>query len=104
MSGQMRHRMTIYAEVSDRGADDPSYQVVRANVPCNIVQVSGGEMYRGRQIEATETYAIETRRFVSWQPTMRIKDQNTGRLLDVRRVLDVDGRRSMVLITATEST
>jgi len=59
MSGQMRHRMSVYQEASAVGSDDPSYTLLHKNLPCNIVPVSGGEVYRGRQIEAGETHAIE---------------------------------------------
>lgn len=98
----MRHRMSVYTETSATGADDPSYTVHKSNLPCNIVPVSGGEVYRGRQIEATETHVIETRRYVSWSPRMRIYDQTNARWLDIQRALDVEGRRTMVLLTASE--
>jgi hypothetical protein len=94
--------MSVYQEASAVGSDDPSYTLLHKNLPCNIVPVSGGEVYRGRQIEAGETHAIETRRYVNWLPTMRIYDQNREVYLNVQRSFEVDGRRNMIVVTASE--
>lgn len=77
MTSRLRYRVDIYSETSADGAEVPSYTKSYSKVPCDIVQVSGGETYRGRQIEATATHLISFRQLESIVPTMKFIDTNS---------------------------
>lgn len=54
-----RDRVTIYRDAAAGGSSQPSYtQLVAENVPAEVLQVSGGEMVRGRQVEAHTTFVL----------------------------------------------
>ena len=77
MTTRLRYRIDIYSETSADGAEAPSYTLWMRNMPCDIVQVSGGETYRGRQIEATATHVISFRYKEGIKPMMKFVDLNS---------------------------
>jgi len=97
-----RHNVTIQYNNATAGSDDPSYATFVANVPCKITPVSGGEQYRGRQIEATVTHLIEMRFLSGLSPTMRLYQAIGTKYYNIQRIFEVDGKRHDVDIMATE--
>lgn len=97
-----RHTVHWQYDSSAAGTDDPSYTTYLRNWPCRITPVSGGETYRGRQIEATATHLIEGRWFEGYSPTMRLYDEVNSRYLNIQRIFDRDGTRQNIEVHATE--
>lgn len=96
----MRHRVDIYSESSDDGDAQPEYTIFKKNVPCNVVPVSGGEVYRGRQIEADINYAVDMRWLASLSPMMKLV--YGSKTLFVERIMESDGRQRYVTMFCTE--
>jgi len=97
-----RHRMTIQVDNASDGTPDPDYVDYLAAVPCEIVPVGGGESYRGRQLEATTRYAIETRNYPGILPNMIGINDVTGAEYFFTKVIEKHGRLHTILIEATE--
>jgi hypothetical protein len=54
-----RERVTIHRDAAAGGASQPSYtQLLGASVPAEILQVAGGEVVRGRQVESHTRYVV----------------------------------------------
>jgi len=54
-----RDRVTIHVDAASGGSSNPSYtHLLAASVPAEVLQVSGGEQVRGKQVEATTTYVV----------------------------------------------
>lgn len=100
---RLRHRVSIYRESSDDGSETPTYALFMRAVPCNIVQVTGGETYRGRQIEATATHVVEMRKIDGLLPTMRLTESLDSRNLFIERITPRNGRDHMLDIQCRES-
>lgn len=98
----MRHRVHWQSENSADGADDRSYTAFLRNWPCEIVPVSGGEVFRGKQIEATVNHVITGRRVQGALPTMRLYDELNTRYFDIHRIFEVGGVRHDIEVHATE--
>jgi head-tail adaptor len=101
-AGQYRDRIHIYAETSADGSDDPAFATTLwRDLPCSITAVSGGETYRGRQLEATVTHVIEMRYYGGILPSMRAYQPLTGTWYELSRALAMDNS-TQLLIQATE--
>jgi head-tail adaptor len=99
--GQYRDRIHIYNETSADGSDDPAFTTTRwRNLPCSITAVTGGETYRGRQIEATVTHVIEMRYYAGILPNMRAYQPLTTTYYEIRNCLSMDNNaRIMMQVT-----
>ena len=101
-AGQYRERIHVYSETSAAGSDDPAFgSTLWRDLPCAINAVSGGETYRGRQLEATVTHVMEMRYYAGILPNMRIYHPVSGVWYEVSRVMSMDNN-SQLLIQLTE--
>lgn len=99
----MRHVLTWQYDNSDDGADVPTYTTYLKNWPCEIVQVSGGETFRGKQIESQVTAVIEGRWVNGATSAMRLYDEVRERYFHIQRIFELEGRRHNIQVHATES-
>ena len=54
-----RDLVTIRRDISPGGSGQPEYnEIVATNLPCEILQVAGGEVVRGRQVEARTSFVV----------------------------------------------
>lgn len=54
-----RDIVTIYADAAPGGAANPQYtQLLGRDIPAEILQVSGGEIVRGKQVEADTGFVV----------------------------------------------
>jgi len=54
-----RDRVAIHADAAAGGSSQPAYtNQLAASLPAEVLQVSGGEMVRGRQVEAITTFVV----------------------------------------------
>jgi head-tail adaptor len=100
-TGQMRHKITIQSfteTIGDDGHVSKSWSTLMANVPCSYEQVSGGEIRRGRQIEATATALFTLRYVPSVNPKCRISFG--GNTYGIVRVNAIDGQTRYLEIQA----
>lgn len=99
-AGNYRDRIHVYRETSAAGADDPAFSsTLWRDLPCSITAVSGGETYRGRQLEATVTHVIEMRYYEGILPSMRAYQPLTATYYEVSRVLAMDNNTQLLLQT-----
>jgi len=99
-AGNYRDRIDVYRETSSAGADDPAFgSTLWRDLPCAINAVSGGETYRGRQLEATVTHVMEMRYYEGILPNMRAYQPLTGTYYEVSRVLAMDNNTQLLLQT-----
>lgn len=95
--------MTIKSDSKPDTVEDPDYDVTfLAAIPCNIIPKTGGEKYRGHQLEATTTAVIECRWFDGLLPTMIAVNDHTGEIFNIRATIDVNGEQREWLIQATK--
>lgn len=99
---RMRYRVTIKRENSADGADTPTYDNYMQAVPCDIQPVSGGESYRGKQIEATATHLISMRYVAGMLPTMKLIDDHSDVEYFIERIQKRDGRNHILDIQCRE--
>lgn len=99
---RLRRRVDIYRESSDDGAEVPTYTRWMADVPVDIVQVTGGETYRGRQVESTTTHMISVRYLSGLLPTMRLTDTVASVNYHIERIGKRDGRDHMIDLQCRE--
>jgi hypothetical protein len=64
-----RDRVTVRRESTPGGASNPIYsQLIAELVPAEVLQVSGGEVIRGKQVEGNTTFVIS----VGWLPEIKL--------------------------------
>ena len=67
-----RDAVTIRRDNAAGGASNPVYdRLLAANVMAEIIQVSGGEMVRGRQVEANTQFVVTVDYVADLLPTAR---------------------------------
>lgn len=98
----LRHRVNLQSDGSTDDTIDPSYSNTWKNVPCNIVTVTGGERYRGRQLQAETTNVIEMRYLDNILPNMIAVDSVDSTNYTITRVLDKDKRQRFLFLEAVE--
>lgn len=58
-----RDRVAIYANAAAAGVSQPAYTLVlESSVPAEVLQVSGGEVIRGKTVESVCTHVVSMRR------------------------------------------
>lgn len=75
MSGRLaRSKVSIKQDSSLAGDEAPDYtgDELALSLPADIQCVSGQENYRGRQLEATVDYVVETRYRSDAKPSMQV--------------------------------
>ena len=97
-----RHRVNVRYDSAANGEVDPDYQTLLFDLPCDIVQVGGGEKFRGKQLQAETNTVIETRYFDGVLPNMIAVNVVSGVEYLISRILDRDGRKRFVIIEAIE--
>ena len=97
-----RHRVKILRDSSQDGEPDPNYVQYMSGVPCNIVQITGGEIYRGKQLQAETTTVIEFRNLQGLSTQMIFENLITGQQYLIRRILEHHGRNRVLIAEATE--
>lgn len=102
--GQLREYIQILNEASNAGDELPRYSSgdkFAADVHAEIVDVGGGEMFRGRQIEAEVDCVVTIRYRSGVQHNMQITT-SASRTLNIRRIVDPDGRRRFLELHCSE--
>lgn len=94
-----RHRIKLIADSSADGDVDPDYTGTPflKNVPCFIVPVRGLEQYRGRQLEGTVDYVIETRFYANVLPNMVAVNEFDSTQYLIRAIINDPLQREMML-------
>lgn len=102
--GQFRERVQIQQDSSAAGSPTPDYSGTPkyASVPCKITSLSGSESWRGRQLEAHRSHAIEMHYIEGVKPTMRARVMTgvyRGAYLNIdnTRVIERDGGKVRLL-------
>jgi head-tail adaptor len=72
------------------GGEVKSWSAYCATWPCELVGVSGGEIFRGRQVHASAEYVALGHHVEGVTPRMRMT--LLGRTFDILRALNVDTR------------
>lgn len=103
--GKLYHAVTIQAPTNTRDADGqpiPSWAAITdgTDVPAEVLQVSGGERIRGRQMEAEATVLVTIRYRASVTPQCRIV--HGSRELYIVRIDENRGRREWLEIQCGE--
>lgn len=99
--GRLRQRISIEsATTPTTGETTPSFTTYAANVPAEVIETSGGEYIRGRQVEAGIVAMVTIRYRSGLDPTMRIKYGT--RYLNIGSIIDPTGYRSELLIMCRE--
>ncbi len=96
-----RHRIKILRDSSQDGEPDPSYVQFMTGIPCSIIPITGGEVYRGKQIESTTTTVVEFRNLQGLATTMIFENLLTGEQYLVRRILQHQGRDRVLIAETT---
>lgn len=92
-AGALRHRVLLEApshQVGEGGVAIVAWQPV-ATLWAEIVPLSGREVFQADGLAATANYEVRTRYRADITPEMRLVWEQ--RILDVRAVRDVEGRR-----------
>lgn len=97
-----RHRVKILRDNSPDGDPDPSYVQFFTGIPCNIVAITGGEVYRGKQLQAETTNVIEFRNLQGLSTQMIFENLVTGKQYLIIRILEHHGRDRVMIAEATE--
>ena len=97
-----RQNINFLEDVSPDGTIDPEYQPYALGIPAAIVPKSGGEVYRGVQLQAQTNNVIEMRWIDGLLPNMTIQNVATNQTYLITRMIDVNGRQREWLIEATE--
>ena len=99
----MRHRVKFVADSSPDGVVDPDYTgtALLSGVPWLIVPARGMEKYRGRQLEATTDYVIETRHYPNVLPNMVAVNELDSTQYLIKSIVP-DPMLRMMVIEATE--
>jgi len=97
-----KHRIDIKSDTSADGEVDPSYTTLLEDLPCTVVPVNGGEVYRGKQLQAETTIVIETRFYSGILPNMIAVNDLSGSEYLIRKVLKANGRERFLMIEARE--
>jgi len=97
-----RHRVKILRDDSADGEVNPNYVQYMTGIPCNIVQITGGEIYRGKQIQAETTTVIEFRNLQGLSTEMVFENLVSNQQYLIRRILEHHGRDRVLIAEATE--
>ena len=97
-----RHRVKILRDDTLDGEPDPNYVQFLTGIPCNIVQITGGEIYRGKQLQAETTTVIEFRNLQGLSTEMIFENLISGQQYLIRRILEHKGRNRVLIAEATE--
>lgn len=101
MSECYRDRCTIRRRVEATNDPQPNYSgdaaIVLRSVPCTVINVSGGETRRGRQIEATIQWLIEmpSQRSNAVRAAMVVEvtaGKYAGTVLEIEKVVELTPR------------
>jgi hypothetical protein len=84
------------------GEVNPNYVQYMTGIPCNIVQITGGEIYRGKQIQAETTTVIEFRNLQGLSTEMVFENLVSNQQYLIRRILEHHGRDRVLIAEATE--
>lgn len=97
---RLRHRVTIEsATTASTGEPNPSYSAL-ATVAAEVIETTGGEWIRGRQVEAGVNALVTIRWRDDVTPRMRVKYGT--RYLNIESAIDPTGYRSEMLLACKE--
>ena len=97
-----RHRIKILRDDTLDGEVDPNYVQYMTGIPCNIVPITGGEIYRGKQIQAETTTMIEFRNLQGLSTRMVFENLINGQRYLITRILEHHGRNRVLMAEAIE--
>lgn len=99
--GRLRQRVTIEtaSDASD-GEPNPTYTALASGVAAEVIETTGGEWIRGRQIEAGVRAVITIRHRADITPRMRIRHGSS--YWNIRSVIDPTGYGTMLTIQCEE--
>ena len=99
--GRLRQRVTLeQATTPSSGETNPTYATYLSNVPAEVIETTGGEYVRGRQVEAGIVAMVTIRYRNGIYPTMRLR--YGARYLNIVSCIDPTGYRSELLIQCRE--
>lgn len=103
-AGQLREYIKLEQDASNAGDEVPSFTGTSwdENIPAEVIDTAGGEMVRGRQIDAEIDCVVTIRYRSGVNHSMRIQT-SAGRTLNIRKVLDKDGRRRFLELHCSEA-
>ena len=97
---RLRHRVAIESATTEAtGEPNPSYSTL-ATVAAEVIETTGGEWIRGRQVEAGINALVTIRWRDDVTPRMRVKYGT--RYLNIESAIDPTGYRSEMLLTCKE--
>lgn len=103
-AGQLRERITIQAVVRTRdraGQPVASTSTLAADVPADVVSLSGVEIVQGQQVTGVATHRVFLRHRSGITPQHQIAWR--GRTLGIVAVRDADNRRRLLSIDCKEA-
>ena len=99
--GKLNRRITIETPTTPTdGETNPTYAVLAGNLAAEVMETTGGEYVRGRQIEAGIAAVIRIRWRSDITPVMRVRYGT--RYLNILSAIDRTGTRSELEITCKE--
>lgn len=99
--GRLRSRVSIEtATTPTNGEPNPTYTTLAANLPAEVLQTSGGEYIRGRQVEAGVDALVTIRYRSDVNPRMRVKWGT--RYLNIESAVDPTGYKTELLMKCSE--
>lgn len=76
MAGAGRYRDLVHVQQDNSTPDNPDQDFsgtpLYRNVPCQIIAVSGGEIFRGRQLESHVSFIVDMHYLPGILPEMRL--------------------------------
>lgn len=102
MSGKFRHRVNFMRDVSPDGTIEPDWKLFLCEIPCNVLEVGGGEKYRGKQLQAETSIVIETRHYDGIKQNMIAVNVLTGVEYTINKINNRHGRSRFLMLEATE--
>lgn len=93
-----QHFIDFHRDASDAGDPSPSFEQWCPNVPAAVMDIGGGESYRGRQIEANSTTIFHIEYLQGVDETMQIK--HDGVYYEINRIDDPGHMHRELIIQA----
>ncbi len=95
-SKRRQHFISFNEDVSDEGDHEPKFEVWATGIPASVKHVTGGESFRGSQIEANTTIAFNIEYMPGCNERMQIEHE--GNDYEINKIDDPgDLHRELVI-------
>lgn len=103
-AGELRRRLTLEQPVdtSDRAGGDTRAFVSEGTVWGAVIALRAQELFQAQQIDSHVTSRVLIRYRAGVKPEWRITEPATGRVFEIRSVLDLDARRRQLELICEE--